>query len=66
MAATMETPRQGADPWVGRVLQERYRVLERIGRGGMGVVYLAEHVLIRRKVAIKTLHAELAADAELV
>lgn len=62
----METPRQGADPWVGRVLQERYRVLERIGRGGMGVVYLAEHVLIRRKVAIKTLHAELAADAELV
>ena len=45
------------DPLIGSLLQGRYRVLQRIGKGGMGVVYLAEHVLIRRKVAIKTLHA---------
>jgi len=50
------TPR---DPLLGRVLDERYRVLRRIGKGGMGNVYLAEHVLIGRKVAIKTLHETL-------
>jgi serine/threonine-protein kinase len=54
-----ETAPQGTprDPLIGSVLQGRYLVRRRIGKGGMGVVYLAEHVLIRRKVAIKTLHA---------
>ena len=50
------TPR---DPLIGRVLDGRYRVLRRIGKGGMGNVYLAEHVLIGRRVAIKTLHESL-------
>jgi serine/threonine protein kinase len=39
----------------GDVLQDRYRVQQRIGKGGMGEVYLAEHVAIGRKVAIKIL-----------
>ena len=47
------------DPLLGRVLDGRYRVQRRIGKGGMGNVYLAEHVLIGRKVAIKTLHESL-------
>jgi serine/threonine protein kinase len=37
-----------------------YRILRTIGRGGMSVVYLAEHMRLRRKVALKVLAAELA------
>ena len=35
-----------------------YRILERIGRGGMGTVYLAEHKVMRHRVAIKVLPPE--------
>ncbi len=37
----------------------RYRILSRIGDGGMGVVYKAEHVLSKKKLAIKLLHPHL-------
>jgi serine/threonine-protein kinase len=43
-----------------------YRVLEPIGKGGMGMVFRAEHVKLPRRVALKVLHAELAADTEAV
>jgi len=54
------------DPLIGRVLHDRYRVEKRIGKGGMGIVYLAEHVLLRRKVALKTLSERAFASEELV
>jgi len=54
------------DPLIGRVLQDRYRVEKRIGKGGMGIVYLAEHVLLRRKVALKTLSERAFASEELI
>jgi serine/threonine protein kinase len=52
--------------WTGRDVAGRYRVLSRIGEGGMGVVYVAEHLTLRKKVAFKVIHPELAAHAELM
>ncbi len=51
---------------VGRVIANRYRILALIGEGGMGAVYVAEHLLIGRKVAVKRLHAELTGDDKAV
>jgi len=52
------------DPWIGRVVDGRYRVLERIGTGGMGAVYRVEHVSMGKIAAMKVLHGELAAERE--
>jgi serine/threonine-protein kinase len=43
-----------------------YRVTKLLGEGGMGAVYLGEHPVIGRKVAIKVLHTALAADKDIV
>jgi serine/threonine protein kinase len=48
-----------ADPHLGKVLAG-YRIEERIGRGGMGLVYRAEHLNLRRRAAIKIIAPELA------
>src|SRR5881296_1652423 len=47
---------------VGEVLGGRYRVLRRLGTGGMGTVYLAEHVLLGRLSAVKVLCPPLCED----
>ena len=43
-----------------------YRILSKIGTGGMGAVYLAEHPLIGKRVALKVIHRELANNREVV
>src|SRR4051794_8082583 len=40
----------------------KYKVLERLGSGGMGQVFLAEHKMMRRKVAVKVLPTAKAKD----
>ncbi len=50
------------DPLVGRVLDEKYQLDERLGEGGMGTVYRATHLLIDRPVAVKVLNSKLVTD----
>jgi len=50
----------------GQLIANKYRVARRIGAGGMGVVYAAEHVLLRERVAIKVLRAEVISDRDVV
>jgi len=50
------------DPFVGRVLEERYRVGARIARGGMASVYEGTDLRLDRTVAIKIMHAGLGDD----
>ncbi|MCS6857745.1 MAG: serine/threonine protein kinase, partial [Sandaracinaceae bacterium] len=51
--------------WVGRVIEGRYRVDAVIGQGGMGVVLLAEHLKLQKKVALKVILPEFAGSGEL-
>jgi serine/threonine-protein kinase len=45
--------------FVGQVIQGKYRVLRKLGEGGFGDVYLAEHVDLGRRFALKVLHRDL-------
>jgi eukaryotic-like serine/threonine-protein kinase len=55
---------EGADAWIGQVIDGRYRVQTRIGTGGMGAVYRVEHVRMGKIAAMKVLHRELAGDEQ--
>ncbi len=52
------------DPFIGQLVGERYRIASRIGLGGMGAVYRAEHTMMRRDLAIKVLLPELSGKEE--
>src|SRR5260370_1403398 len=54
------------ESYIGTTLGGRYRVLSKLGQGGMGVVYLAEHVMIEKKVAVKVLSGDFARKPDLV
>jgi serine/threonine-protein kinase len=60
----MSEPTAVSDPRIGSVLQERYRILERLAAGGMGMVYRGERLEVGKPVAIKFLHAWAAQDED--
>lgn len=47
---------------IGKVIANRYVIIELLGKGGMGMVYKAQHQLMKRVVAIKILHKHLGSD----
>src|ERR1044072_9738065 len=65
-----ETVVRGKEPpagaRIGRVIAGRYRLLEKIGQGGMGAVYKGQHIKINRLTAIKLLTSELVSNQEFI
>lgn len=52
------------DPLLGCELDGRYRIVARLGSGGMGIVYEAQHVVLNTRLAVKVLRKEAAGDEE--
>lgn len=52
------------DKYIGKMLDDRYEILEVIGEGGMGIVYRALDHRLNRDVAVKIMRDEMAADEE--
>ena len=56
----------GAADLVGSVIADRYHVIRKLGEGGMGQVYLAEHVRMGRKSAVKVMNPGMVHDADAI
>jgi hypothetical protein len=51
---------------VGQVVADRYHIIKKLGEGGMGAVYLGEHVKMGRKSAIKVMNPSMANDPDAI
>jgi serine/threonine-protein kinase len=66
MRDTADANKGETDPLVGTVLADRYRIEELLGRGGMGAVYRAQQIHMRKTFAIKVLHQQMTSVEEVV
>jgi hypothetical protein len=55
---------RGKDDLSGRLIDDRYYLVEKVGEGGMGDVYLGEHVRTQRRCAVKVISGQYAHDPE--
>ncbi len=63
--STAMAPAVAQESWIGRIIDDRYRVVELLGEGGMGAVYVAEHLKLHKQVALKVIRAQFAGDGDL-
>jgi serine/threonine protein kinase len=63
-ASALESEELDGTELVGQVIDNRYRLESVLGRGGMGLVFKAAHLGLRRQVAVKILHPSLAASTD--
>ena len=61
-----KTPGLKPDPLLGTTIDGKYKILDRLAGGGMGVVYEAQHEWMERRVALKVLHRHLADNQDYV
>ena len=66
LLTTGEPPTAGPEAWIGELIDGRYRVLELLGEGGMGAVFVAEHTGLGKRVALKLVRPEFAEDPDFV
>ena len=59
-------PPAEADPMIGSTVANRFRIVSKLGEGGMGAVYKAEHTKMDRLCAIKILGARMTRDADAI
>ncbi len=59
-------PSAGTSPAVGSIVAGRYLVHRLLGEGGMGAVYEAEHVQLKKRVALKVLHSHMSQKPEVL
>ena len=64
--AGLQTSKPKNDSFVGKLIRGRYRILSKLGEGGMGTVYLADQFAINRKVALKILNPDYARDEDFI
>ena len=63
--STLKSQNAAAD-LVGTIIADRYHVLRKLGEGGMGTVYLAEHVKMGRRSAVKVMNPAMVNDADAI